>query len=160
MLHKEALRDQIIARLKADHALLLQAAKTAHAAATHDENIPDNKYATLGLEASYLAQGQANRAQEILQALQVFRQLTLSVFSAESVIRLTAVVQLEDDEGRRRLVFLAPAAGGLNLEFDAVEIMLITPVSPLGRELLGKQCGDQVNLKGGSVREYEVISIY
>lgn len=160
LLHKEALRDQILARLKADHALLLKAAKTAHAAATHDENVPDNKYATLGLEASYLAQGQANRAQEILQALQVFRQLTFAVFSAESVIRLTAVVQLEDDEGRSRLVFLAPAAGGLSLKFDAVEIMLITPVSPLGRELLGKQCGDLINLEGGSVREYEVISIY
>ena len=159
-INKEALRDQIMTRLKADHVLLLQAAKTAHAAATHDENIPDNKYATLGLEASYVAQGQANRAQEILQALQLFRQLTLSVFSEQSVIRLTAVVQLEDDEGRIRLFFLAPAAGGLRLEFDGAEIMLITPASPLGRELIGKQCGDLIELESGRVRGYEIISIH
>ncbi len=158
-MNKEALRDQIIARLKADHALQLQAAKTAHAAATHDENIPDNKYATLGLEASYVAQGQANRAQEILQVIQVFRQLILQDFSAESAIRLTAVIQLEDQEGRVRLVFLGPAAGGLLLNFDGVEIMIITPASPLGRELIGKQCGDMIELEGDIVREYEIISI-
>ncbi len=158
-MNKEALRDQIITRLKADHALLLQAAKTAHAAATHDENIPDNKYATLGLEASYLAQGQANRTQDILQAIQVFRQLTLADFSAKSVIRLTAVVQLEDEEERSRLVFLGPAAGGLLLELDGAELMIITPISPLGRELLGKRCGDMIELKSDTTREYEIVSI-
>ena len=159
-MNKDALRDQIITRLKADHALLLQAAKTAHAAATHDENIPDNKYATLGLEASYLAQGQANRAQEILQAILVFRQLTLADFSVKSVIRLSAVVLLEDDEERSRLVFLGPTAGGLLLELDGTELMIITPLSPLGRELLGKRCGDMIELKSDTTREYEIVSIY
>ena len=158
-MNKEVLRDQIMTRLKADHALLLQAAKTSHAAATDDENIPDNKYATLGLEASYLAQGQANRAQEILQALQAFRQLDFPVFSANSLIRLTAVVQLEDDEGCRRLFFIGPAAGGMLLPFDRVEIMIITPASPLGRELIGKRCGEVIELKSGTAREYEIISI-
>jgi transcription elongation GreA/GreB family factor len=156
---KETLRLQIIARLEADYALLLQAAKTAHAAATHEENIPDNKYATLGLEASYLAQGQANRAQEILVALEAYRQLPLQTFSPESPIRLTALVHLEDDEGRSRLVFLGPAAGGLGLAFDGEEVMVITPASPLGRELIGKQCGDLVQVKGGALREYEIVSV-
>lgn len=156
---KAVLLSHIISRLEADHALLLQAAKTAHAAATHEENIPDNKYATLGLEASYLAQGQANRAQEILAALKAFRQLTLQEFAAESAIRLTALVQLEDDEARKRLVFLGPAAGGLRLEFEQEEIMVVTPASPLGRGLLGKQCGDLVTVKTGVVREYEIVSV-
>ncbi len=158
-MNKQALLAQIIARLEADHALLLQAAKTSHAAATHEENIPDNKYATLGLEASYLAQGQANRAQEILEALKDFRQLSLQEFSLDSKIRLTALVELEDDEGRSRLIFLGPAAGGLRLDFEQEEIMVITPESPLGRGLLGKQCGDQVMVKTAVMREYEIISV-
>ena len=82
-INKEELRSHIIDKLKADHALLLQAAKTAHHAATHDENVPDNKYATLGLEASYLAQGQANRAQDVMQAMSIFSQLALQTFSVE-----------------------------------------------------------------------------
>ena len=156
---KEALRSQIISCLEADHALLLQAAKTAHAAATHEENIPDNKYATLGLEASYLAQGQANRAQEILEALKAFRQLVLQEFSEASPIRLTALVELEDEAGAGRLVFLGPAAGGLCLTFQGQEVMVITPASPLGRGLLGKQCGDLITVKTGRVREYEIVAV-
>ncbi|SEA56946.1 GreA/GreB family elongation factor [Desulfuromusa kysingii] len=156
---KDALRQQIIAQLKADYALLLHAAKSSHAAATHEENIPDNKYATLGLEASYLAQGQANRAQEILQAIQTFETLTLIDFAADAAIRLTALVQLEDDAGQARLVFLGPAAGGLLLDSDGGEVMIITPASPLGRELLGKQCGDLVELNGRMTREYEIVAI-
>ncbi len=159
LINKEELRARIIAQLQADYELQLQGAKTAHAAATHGENIPDNKYATLGLEASYLAQGQANRAQEILQAQQQFRQLRLAEFSAESVIRLTAVVKLIDGEGDSRRVFLAPAAGGLLLDLDGVEIMLITPASPLGRELLGRENGDVITLDSGAGCEYEIISI-
>ncbi|MCK4503471.1 MAG: GreA/GreB family elongation factor [Desulfuromonadales bacterium] len=158
-MNKKILCQQIISRLKADYELLLRAAKTAHAAATHAENIPDNKYATLGLEASYLAQGQADRAQEIKLALQDFRQLALQNFSTDDQIRLTAVVQLGDDNGGERRVFIGPAAGGLLLEHDGVEIMIITPASPLGRELIGKRCDDVVELKGGVVREYEIISV-
>ena len=158
-MNKDALRDQIITRLKSDYALLLQAAKTAHAAATHEENIPDNKYATLGLEASYLAQGQANRAQGILKAIQAFQQLKLLTFTATSAIRLTAVVQLEDQDGALRLVFLGPAAGGLLLTLAGGDLMIITPESPLGRELLGKQCGDLVEFKSDTTREYEIISV-
>ena len=157
---KERLRIQALRRLEADYKLQLQGAKRAHAAATHEENVPDNKYATLGLEASYLAQGQANRAQEILQAQQQFRQLNLANFSADSTIRLTAVVELVDDRGTRRRIFLVPAAGGLTLEVDTIEIMLITPASPLGRELIGRECGDVVTLASGTMgREYEIISI-
>lgn len=158
-MNKEVIRTEIISRLEADYALQLQAAKTAHAAATHGENIPDNKYATLGLEASYIAQGYANRAQDILHALNAFRQLTLQSFSGQSPIRLTALVQLEDEEGHRRLVFLGPAAGGLRLEFEGQEIMVITPASPLGLELIGKQCGDVIELTSGASREYEILSV-
>jgi len=37
----------------------------AHETATHEENIAENKYVTLGLEAAYLATGQARRAEAI-----------------------------------------------------------------------------------------------
>jgi transcription elongation GreA/GreB family factor len=158
-MNKTALHKKIIAHLEADHDLQLQAAKTAHAAATHSENIPDNKYATLGLEASYLAQGQANRAQDILQALAQFRQLALQTFTDSSPIRLAALVELEDEEGKNRRVFLGPAAGGLRLKYEEGEVMVITPASPLGQALLGKRCGDRIVLTGGAVREYEIISV-
>jgi len=159
-MNKDALVTKIITSLEADYSLLLQAAKAAHDAATHEENIPDDKYETLALEASYVAQGQASRAQEIKRAVQAFRGLLLQVFSDETPIRMSALVELEDsDEGHLRTVFLGPAAGGLRLHFDGREIMVISLASPLGQELIGKECGDLVELKSGTMREYEIISV-
>lgn len=53
---KELFIITIIDHLNRDRHLLLQAAQTAHQAATDPENLPDNKYETLALESSYVAQ--------------------------------------------------------------------------------------------------------
>lgn len=158
-MNKAELLKQIIARLTTDYQLLLQAAKSAHSAATHEENIPDDKYETLALEASYLAQGQANRAQQIKQALEAYRRLELQSFNAEAPIRLTALVSYEDEAGKQRRVFLGPGAGGLRLQVGADEVMLITPDSPIGAQLLGRQVGDVFALEGAVTREFEVIDV-
>ena len=158
-MNKAELLKQIIARLTTDYQLLLQAAKSAHAAATDAENIPDDKYETLALEASYIAQGQANRAQQIRQALDAYRRLELLHFTADSPIRLTALVTYEDEAGKQRRVFLGPGAGGLRLQFGADELMLITPESPIGAQLIGRQTGDVFELEGAVRREFEVIDV-
>src|SRR5210317_1869598 len=112
-MNKELILNKIIALLTEDLKILTEAAKTAHAAATHTECLPDNKYDTTGLEASYVAQGQANRAQEIRQSLESYRKLVLRTFDEETPIRLTALVTIEADDGSCRQVFLGPDAGGL-----------------------------------------------
>lgn len=156
---KELFREQILARLTADHQLLLLAAKSSHAAATHEDNVPDSRYETLALEASYIAQGQANRAQDIKQSIAAYRQLQLQDFDELSSIRMTALVQLEDEKGNEKLVFIGPAAGGLKLKYEEQEIMLITPESPLGQELIGRQVDECFRVEAGSAREYEIIAI-
>lgn len=158
-MNKEHFREQILTKLTADHQLLLQAAKSSHAASTHADNVPDSKYETLALEASYIAQGQANRAQQIKQAIDLYRQLTIQIFDEHSAIRLSALVQLVDGAGNEKLVFLGPAAGGLKLEHAGKEIMLISPDSPLGQELIGRQLDECFQLEGDAKREYEIIAI-
>jgi len=153
---KAILLETIRARLGDDLALLDGAARKAHEAATHEENIPDNKYATLALEASYIAQGQANRAQQIRQALAAYRQLELRAFADGDPVRLGALVELEDEDGGQRSLFLGPAAGGLKLVRDGREILVVTPDAPLGRALLGCRIGDEVELGG---RSYEILSL-
>ncbi len=157
---KTAILGQIIQTLEADLALLLQAARTAHAAATHEENIPDNKYATLALEASYLAQAQANRAQDIRQALAAYRRLDLPA-KAPASVRLATLVTLEDEAGEVRTLFLGPEAGGMKLRVEGAEVLVITPGSPLGRALLGQEVGEVVSGGAGeeSGREYEILAI-
>jgi len=147
---KEQILQEIIATLDADLALFSTAAKTAHAAATHEECLPDNKYDTTALEASYIAQGQANRAQEIRVALECYRTLTMHDFNNDSPIRLTALVTLENDEGMVKRLFLGPLAGGMKIAGgdEKEEVVVITPGSPLGRSLLGLRSGDEVRAGG------------
>lgn len=154
-MNKSVLLQQIIARLAHDLELLLAAAKSAHAAATHAENIPDNKYATLALEASYLAQGQANRASEIRRAIEAFKQLDGRP-SVDGSVRLGSLVELEDEEGAAKLIFIGPLEGGLKIAHAGREVLVITPASPLGRELLGKAVGEGVE-SGNS--DYNIINI-
>ena len=129
-MNKNSLIKSIIARLKHDQELLLKAARTAHQAATDPENLPDNKYETMALESSYIAQGQANRAQELQQALDLYSNLTLRQFKDTDQVYLTALVVLESDGGNHRTLFLGPAAGGLKVDFNNNEVVVITPDSP------------------------------
>ena len=157
---KEEILEKIIASLNADLALLTQAARTAHAAATHAECLPDNKYDTTALEASYVAQGQANRAQEIRRALECYRALVLRPFDDESPIRLTALVTMAAEDGSRRRLFLGPDAGGLKLTGPDEECIVITPESTLGRALLGKSCGDELQIGSGAARKtFTIIAV-
>jgi transcription elongation GreA/GreB family factor len=151
--NKENLLRGIVAALAADLATLTAAAKGAHAAATHEECAPDNKYDTTALEASYVAQGQANRAAEIRRALERYRALTLRSFGEETPIRLTALVTLESDDGSCRRVFVGPDAGGLKVGDGETECIVITPESPLGRALLGRVCGDEIHTGQGAARK-------
>ena len=66
---KFVLLQQVLKRLAEDLLQSEQAVRAAHEAATHEENIAENRYDTLGLEAAYLATGQARRAEAIRQAM-------------------------------------------------------------------------------------------
>ncbi len=157
---KEQLLEQIIAALEADLAVLAAAARASHAAATHEECIPDNKYDTTALEASYIAQGQANRAQEIRGALTSYRTLALRPFADDTPIRLTALVTLEDEDGDLRRLFLGPEAGGLKVADARGEVVVITPSSPFGRALIGKVVGDEIHAGTATApRNYTIVAV-
>ena len=114
----------------------------------------------MALESSYIAQGQANRAQELQQALDLYSKLTLRQFRDTDQVYLTALVVLESDGGNHRTLFLGPAAGGLKVDFNNNEVVVITPDSPLGRDLLGKEVGDVIEIKvEGALIEYELIEL-
>lgn len=160
MNYKADLLNLIIKQLTQDLAVQFNAALKAHEASTHEENIPDNKYETLALEASYLAQGQANRAQELKRALETYRQLTLQSYDNESTIGLTALITLSGEDESTRTVFIGPLEGGMKVRDHLAEIVVITPASPLGRDLIGKALGDLVRIGiGAGSKEYEIVGI-
>ncbi|MCO7537970.1 GreA/GreB family elongation factor [Pseudomonas asiatica] len=143
---KPSLLAQIVATLEHDLDVLTRAAQTAYEAATAEENIAENKYDTLGLEASYLATGQARRSAEIRKALLTYQQLLLRDYDPARGVQVSNLVTLEDEDGGQRRLFLGPEAAGLKIGEGDGLVTVITPRSPLGQQLVGKKVDDEVNL--------------
>ncbi len=143
---KPRLLAQIVATLEHDLDVLTRAAQTAYEAATAEENIAENKYDTLGLEASYLATGQARRSAEIRKALLTYQQLLLRDYDPARGVQISNLVTLEDEDGSQRRLFLGPEAAGLKIGQGDGLVTVITPRSPLGQQLIGKRVDDELSL--------------
>ena len=156
-MNKTAVHRLMLDKLEIDLDVLQRAAQTAYEAATHAENIAENKYDTLGLEASYLATGQARRVEEIRQALKNCQAMTLAPYRAAQGIQIGVLVNLQAENGSGQWLFLAPDAAGLKLDHDGCMVTVITPRSPLGAALLGKQLDDEVQINiGGAAQLFSV----
>ena len=158
-MNKAQLLKQIIASLSESLAVLEKAARASHAEATHESSKAESKYDTRGLEAAYLAGGQARQASEILDSIKLYQSLVLHDFARGEAIDLTALVELESGN-TRSTYFIGPKNGGLELEFGRKEVTIITPQSPLGQNLVGKKAGQHWTAKlGGSKVNYHIISV-
>jgi transcription elongation GreA/GreB family factor len=156
---KSFLLKQIVASLNESLAVLEKAARASHAEATHESSKAESKYDTRGLEAAYLAGGQARQAKEILESIKVYQALPMRDFAPGDPIDLTAVVEL-DAGSSRSTYFIGPKSGGLELQYEGEEIVVITPQSPLGQNLMGKKAGDRwTSNVGGSTIKYHVIKV-
>src|SRR5580765_4086336 len=92
---KSKLLERIIETLQDSLAVLEKAARASHAEATHESSKAENKYDTRGLEAAYLAGGQARQAKEILESIKVYGALSVKEFGAADPIDLSALIELE-----------------------------------------------------------------
>jgi transcription elongation GreA/GreB family factor len=157
--NKRALVKKIIAQLQSELAVYHKAARAAHAEATHEQSKAENKYDTRGLEASYLARGQSKQAAEIAQAIEQFEKLPLRDFGKNDAIDLSAFVELKGKD-ERSFYFIGPRAGGTEIVHEKKEVLVITPSSPLGQQLVGKKQNDQLKIEiGGSGNKYRVASV-
>jgi transcription elongation GreA/GreB family factor len=69
-------------------------------------------------------------------------------------------VTLEDEAGGERRLFIGPWAGGTKLADPAGEIVVITPASPLGKQLLGLTVGDELQgLDAGKGPRYTIVAV-
>ena len=154
---KQDVLQRITEKLKVDLNIAKRAAQTAYEAATHEENIAENKYDTLGLEASYLAAGQARRVEEIRQSLKRYEDWSLKSFDESCGIQVGDLMTIENGAGQVQYLFLGPDAAGLKVQVDDQLITVITPHAPLGQQLLGKFENDAVQIViNGSQHCFEI----
>ena len=151
-MNKRAIIRKIIARLTDELEIYFRAAKFSRAEATHESSKAESKYDTRGLEASYLARGQSKQAAELEAAIAEFEKLSVRNFGAGEPIDLGALVELEHG-GENSIYFIGPRAGGTEVLHDKKEILVITPQSPLGEQLMGKKSGQEPQLNFGGAKQ-------
>jgi transcription elongation GreA/GreB family factor len=158
-LDKSALRAAIVDQLRAELSLQTRAALLARDEAISEESRAESKYDTHSQEAAYLAEGQARMAAEIEGHLAAYASLSLPNFTATDAIALGAVIELEGNAADSTFYFLGPRAGGLEVTVAGKKILVITPQSPIGRELAGRRVGDSVRGPGRPGRLQQIVAI-
>ncbi len=159
MINKEQVWQQLFAQLTTLIDVAKAAAKRAHDTATDDENVAENKYDTLGLEAAYLAQGQQARVLQCQDDLEKYRALQ-NQYHGDGRVKPGCVVTLLDESEQLRHFLVGVGAGGVKLEVENSSVLVITPAAPLGRALMGLQVDDEVSLTiGGNQIDYEVTAV-
>lgn len=153
---KKAIVHKIISVLQAQLDSYTRAAHDAHAAATDPGSKAENKYDTRSLEASYLARGHALRIAEAEQALRDFSVSSMLSAHRDKHVSLGSLATLESQEGQN-VYFIGPAAGGTEVESEGHQVLVITPFSPMGRQLIGRKLGEQFQLQIGTHPQSVVV---
>jgi len=156
---KSEVRAHLLAALERALAAMTHSAEQTRSGVVHPDSRAEGDKDMRSTEQSYLARGQAMRAEDLGEQVQRFATTPLVRFAATEAIAPGALVQAL--VGReRRVFFLAMQGGGIELEVAGVKVTVVTPASPVGRALLGLRVGDELELPGkGGTREWEIEAI-
>src|SRR6266568_4548556 len=158
-MNKRALIQKITTKLVSELEVYFRADQASRAEATHEQSKAESKYDTRGLEASYLARGQSKQAAELEASIAEFEKLEVRKFAPGDGIDVGALVELQTD-GETIFYFLGPRAGGTEVEHDKKEVLVITPQSPLGAQLMEKKAGERPQLElAGRRQPAKIISV-
>ena len=133
-----ALRERVEGQLAA----LTRSQQESQAGATHAETRAEDPKDMRSTEASYLARGLADRVAKLQFAAARLGSLEVPPFAPQDPISAGALVAIEDEEGEVRMHFFVPVAGGEKLVCGGQIIHSLSPESPLGREALGREAGE------------------
>ena len=157
---KSAVNEALRAALASTLAAVAHAAKDAAEGATHEENRSEGDKDMRATEQSYVARGQAMRAEELAEEVARLESTPLRTFAAGEPIAAGALVRVSIDGEDERVLFVVPWGGGTELDVGGTRVTVITPVSPVGRALCGRCAGDDFELtQRGAVREWVIEDV-
>ncbi|MBK1789891.1 hypothetical protein [Persicirhabdus sediminis] len=142
-MEKQDIVKQLIDQLEEKLMVMAQAAQETHEASTGSENAAEGKYDTRGLEASYLANAQAEQVKVMQSQLDSLKSVTLEKFELGEPIDIGALVELDREEELEYFLLL-PSAGGLTLPFRDSTLTTIAPESALFQQLFHRGLGDMI----------------
>jgi len=148
----EKLRESATVARKAGQAAADEARDGATAAEKREN-------ARVAQEFAGLARGQAARASRTQLEISTLETFRPGPLPAGARIALGAIVEVEEDEGTGRTFFLAPVGAGVELTGPGGDgfLSVVTPLSPVGKAVLGRRVGETVEVTvQGEPREWTI----
>jgi transcription elongation GreA/GreB family factor len=155
---------QLVSQLEASARAALSA-RDAAAAEARDGATPDEKRedARAAHQLAGLGRAQQRRAQQALAEVDSLARFRPTPLPSSAPIAIGAIVEIEDAEtGEGRTFFLAPVGAGITLTGPGGDghLSVVTPLSPIGRAVLGRRLGDIVDITvDGDVREWAITFV-
>ena len=125
-------------------AVLKSALAESSESASGNETKSEGKYDTRAIEASYLAEAQAEQLALAEESLGLFKRFEAPPFDLNDEIGAGALVEVDQD-GEICFYLLAPTAGGLMTEYLGCDLTVITPDSRLYQALSESKFGDTLD---------------
>ncbi len=148
---KAAIVQSILSALREEFEARQAASRRTRAGGNDAESKSEGKYDTRSIEENYLADGLAKQAAAAAAAAAAYEKLALCDYTSDDPIDLGAVVEIEFPGGTEWF-FLGPAAGGVEIEHGGRTIIVLTPESPLGSQLLDRKTGDMTTAPQARIR--------
>lgn len=155
-MNKELFYTRLLETLREEAKHAVDASKDAAEYATNEESRAESKWDTQGLEASYLAAGQAGQARQWADAVEELQSEREDLMRPVERVALGALFRCGFD-AEEEYYFFAGVAGGHVVAVDGVEVTVITPQSALAHRLLGLRVGESFELPNG--RAGRILSI-
>lgn len=133
--------------LETSLARMVAAFEDTRKGATHEENRSEGDKDMRATEQSYLARGQAMRAEEIAEELQRLATSPPRAFRPDEPITAGALVRIESESKASRWFLLLSQGGGTELEVGDARVTVISPASPLGAILYGRKIGEDFEFR-------------
>ena len=139
--------------------------RDAAAAEARDGATPEEKRedARAAHQLQSMGKAQQRRAQQALADADALATFKPTTFPPTSKIKVGAIVEIEDtDSGEGRTFFLAPVGAGITLTGPDGDghLSVVTPMSPIGKAVLGRGTGDVVDVTvEGNLREWQITYV-
>lgn len=154
-MNKSAIVPEIVAALRAEFETLRLTSQKTRAAGNDEESKSEGKYDTRSTEDNYLADGLARQARAVAEAATAYADFLPPPFPPGAPIDQGALVELAFPGGETHWFFIGPAGGGIEITIDATPITVLTPESPLARQLIGLTTGQTTESPKAAIRSVE-----
>ena len=155
-MNKIAFFNTLIDTLRQEAMHAVKACQDAADYATNEESRAESQWDTQGLEASYLAAGQAVQAKQWADAVEELQSEREELLQKKADVSFGALFKC-DFGGSEEVFFFAGVAGGQVISMDHMEVTVITTQSPLAARLRGLKVGETFSLPNGKLGEVLAI---